>query len=782
MAFKWISLWINGDSQSARAQRRRKPRARPRVEELEPRLALSDYYLVRGSSANMTSILFHYNSNGSGSTSFHDEIGVYEVGDDLGDIGTTKPTDSGYAAAALAIAKPIFTPTSPPGTDNVLQFRGDTLLGFYIVQNGTSAAATSDNSSDSLSSPGHVTFFSFQSANPDKTRHTMSALYGDGSGLVEMNDQTNGGDGSFPIQFTVGVAGGSGDSLTGQSGQTVPVTFDLTSRGSNTDELGVFSVDQPDGKIGNLEPGAPGWVNAALSNAHVVFTGGQGAGATNTINLPGGGLFGLYLVQDDTTADLLSKNPSDLSTLSPVEFSSFVGANPDQFQHLRWTNINTFTWDDQTGGGNQQFTALTGTISYGTPQGTTVQPVTISPTTLPGATAQQAYNQALTASGGTGTKTFAVSTGTLPTGLTLSSSGVLAGTPTTAGSFNFTATATDTQGNKGSQAYSVVVSPAFMFQAPVVTHPVSPISVSQNATPMTVDLAAHFGDPDIVDGNTTVTMNTSSGPINLTLFDASAPQSVANFVDYAQSGTYTNSFFHRLANLSQQMGTQVNSANPPQILQGGGFTVTQSTPTTLNSPTTAPGIANEFISTNPDVVNTIAMARTSSPNSATDQFFFNLTDNSSALGQGNGGGFAVFGKLADTTTSSSTLSTLSQVPTFNESTSGGSGASASVRGALTNIPLSSFTGGTNDANFPNDTTAANYEVINSVTVAQKDALTYSIVSNSAPNLVTPTFVASHGEQLTLTFAANQTGTAIIVVKATNKNGLNVNTTITVTIS
>jgi len=72
-----------------------------------------------------------------------------------------------------------------------------------------------------------------------------------------------------------------------------------------------------------------------------------------------------------------------------------------------------------------------------------------------------AYNQTITASGGTASKTFTISTGALPADLTLSSSGTLSGTPTTGGSFNFTITATDTSTGSGpfvgSQAYTLVI-------------------------------------------------------------------------------------------------------------------------------------------------------------------------------------------------------------------------------------------------------------------------------------------------------------------------------------
>ncbi|MBD7923830.1 putative Ig domain-containing protein [Xanthomonas bonasiae] len=85
--------------------------------------------------------------------------------------------------------------------------------------------------------------------------------------------------------------------------------------------------------------------------------------------------------------------------------------------------------------------------------------VTVGPASLPSATAASAYNQTLTASGGTAPYSFVVSAGALPAGLTLSAAGVLSGTPTASGSFNFTATATDSGGSptSGNRAYALVV-------------------------------------------------------------------------------------------------------------------------------------------------------------------------------------------------------------------------------------------------------------------------------------------------------------------------------------
>jgi hypothetical protein len=77
--------------------------------------------------------------------------------------------------------------------------------------------------------------------------------------------------------------------------------------------------------------------------------------------------------------------------------------------------------------------------------------------TLADGTVGGAYTGTITATGGTGPYTYAVTSGTLPAGLSLSSGGAVTGTPTTAATRAFTVTATDANGDTGSRAYSVTV-------------------------------------------------------------------------------------------------------------------------------------------------------------------------------------------------------------------------------------------------------------------------------------------------------------------------------------
>ena len=92
--------------------------------------------------------------------------------------------------------------------------------------------------------------------------------------------------------------------------------------------------------------------------------------------------------------------------------------------------------------------------------------LTVNPASLPNGTNGTAYSQTVTASGGTGPYTFALSSGALPAGLTLSAGGVISGTPTGSGSSSFTVGATDTVGNVGSRLYTVNIGSAILTISP----------------------------------------------------------------------------------------------------------------------------------------------------------------------------------------------------------------------------------------------------------------------------------------------------------------------------
>jgi peptidyl-prolyl cis-trans isomerase A (cyclophilin A) len=126
---------------------------------------------------------------------------------------------------------------------------------------------------------------------------------------------------------------------------------------------------------------------------------------------------------------------------------------------------------------------------------------------------------------------------------------------------------------------------------------------------------------------TIVEFQTSQGNFQVNLFDQTTPETVNNFLQYIDEQHYTNSVVHRVS--------------PDFIVQGGGFTFEGEWPLTAIEEN--PAVVNEPLYSN--VEGTIAMAKVAdNPNSATDQWFFNLKDNASNLDLQNGG-FTVFGQV-----------------------------------------------------------------------------------------------------------------------------------------
>ena len=130
------------------------------------------------------------------------------------------------------------------------------------------------------------------------------------------------------------------------------------------------------------------------------------------------------------------------------------------------TTLGTFTFgirvtDASTGPGTY-FEVETVTLTVVVPP-----TIVVNPATIPGATVGAAYSQTFTGSGGTAPYTFAISAGALPAGLSLNTtSGALTGTPTAAGTFNFTVRATDADSFSGTRAYSLIVAPPTIAIAP----------------------------------------------------------------------------------------------------------------------------------------------------------------------------------------------------------------------------------------------------------------------------------------------------------------------------
>jgi|GEM_PF-6917154 len=199
-----------------------------------------------------------------------------------------------------------------------------------------------------------------------------------------------------------------------------------------------------------------------------------------------------------------------------------------------------------------------------------------------------------------------------------------------------------------------------------------------------------------------VSFNTNVGTIQVQLFQDEAPETVENFLHYVTTGAYSNTFIHRVVNQSTF-----------KIVQGGGYSVNgvPFPPAPAHIPTFAE-IPLEY--NLPNAAGTIAMARKTAPDSATSEFFFNVSDNTSNLGPSNNGGYTVFGKVLGN--GLSLLSAISSVPRLNDFAPGYNGTATDPTNLLGPIPLLNF------SLQQSTITASNLIIINSVTVPESSTI------------------------------------------------------------
>ena len=207
---------------------------------------------------------------------------------------------------------------------------------------------------------------------------------------------------------------------------------------------------------------------------------------------------------------------------------------------------------------------------------------------------------------------------------------------------------------------------------------------------------------------TVVEFQTVMGNFEVNLYDNATPATVANFLDYVNNAAYTNAIFHRSV--------------PGFVVQAGGFAYDPAQ-TIIEIP------ANPSVTNEPEFANvrgTIAMAKIGSdPNSATNQWFINLADNSSNL-DGQNGGFTAFGEVVgngmDVVDAIAALPTFLFAAPFNE------------------IPLTNYTNNDFDTNVPLDDThliIINAVIVSDTTVDSAGAAGLMPMPNTATNPPAP---------------------------------------------
>ena len=308
---------------------------------------------------------------------------------------------------------------------------------------------------------------------------------------------------------------------------------------------------------------------------------------------------------------------------------------------------------------------------------------------------------------------------------------------------------------------------------PVVTSSINDIDAFRNTGDITFNLPNHFDDPFTTGlvasfnlDNSTVNnprFDLGSGVTNVLLFDQEgqgAPLTVQNFLNYVSDGDYVNTIIHRSV--------------PGFVIQGGGFTaegladvLDTNPPSAIGVIPSDPPVVNEFSSDRSNLQGTIAMAKLGEdPDSATNQWFFNLNDDNSANLDNQNGGFTVFGEVLGQS-DLDILDTIASIDVFD-------GRGFFGQGAFQNLPLI-----VNDPVNPSLTGDENFVRYSNITVSQEPELTYSVVDNSNPSLVNAII---SNNQLVLDNIPEQFGTAEITIRATDLAGDFVEETFSLTIN
>jgi hypothetical protein len=214
-------------------------------------------------------------------------------------------------------------------------------------------------------------------------------------------------------------------------------------------------------------PPAADQLSGRTITAGVYALGAGDLAASTTLTLSGPGIF-IFNVSSTLTMNVSSivtgsANPCNVfwrvGTSATLNGSSFMG-----------TVIADASVTVGAGNVTGRVIALTGSVTMPTGGNTiggcstapaVVCPViTLAPLATPNGTVGVAYSQPITASGGAPPHTFAVTTGALPPGLTLTPAGLISGTPTAAGTFTFSISGIDTNGCSGTLSYTIVVAAA----------------------------------------------------------------------------------------------------------------------------------------------------------------------------------------------------------------------------------------------------------------------------------------------------------------------------------
>lgn len=440
------------------------------------------------------------------------------------------------------------------------------------------------------------------------------------------------------------------------------------------------------------------------------------------------------------------------------------------------------------------------------------QTVIVSPATLtlPYAAVGVRYSMPVEANGGTGPYRFTVTAGALPVGLSLNSGGLLSGTPTAGGTFNFTVTAIDSSDVTGSRSYSLEVLPPVISIAPPMLPPFTvaswydqTISASGGTEPYTYAITIGALPAGLVLNNSTGALSgtpSAAGAFNFTITATDSSTGAGAYTgSRAYSGTVASQPTPSITGISPNSGPVAGGSSV--IISGSNFTGATAvrfggapaTGFTVNSATSITATAPAGSAGTVDI--TVTTAGGTSATGAADQYTYVAAPSVTSVSPDNGSAgssVTITGSNFTGATAVQFGTTAAQNFTVNSATQISAIAPPATTGAVVNITVTtaggtSATGTTNQflytlpaptANGVSATVAANSSA-NHITLNITGGPAYSVAVASAPSHGTAT---ATGTSITYTPTAGYAGSDSFTYTASNATGTSAPATVTITVS
>ncbi len=307
--------------------------------------------------------------------SFVNEVGVFNVDDELGTINGIAPREAGYVEAALSSGRVIFSTLSENLFDlnstRILDgFSSDDQLSFFLVQNSTVDTALADLAAGQA--PTNV-FFASANANGDRTnRLNISDLANNGFAL-SWEDALGTSDADFndltltvetttePVPIGADLQGRGQEEVLNLQNQlgVLQANFEVFSEAAFNNNVGLYVVQNEQGTVidpttgQSFSPGDSGYAQAALQQRINLDINNN----TNNLatQLEGGAILAPYIIADGTVEGFLTQNPNNQQGQGPLAYFAYLGANSDRVDHIRLLGDNTFGFEDKSGGGDRDY-------------------------------------------------------------------------------------------------------------------------------------------------------------------------------------------------------------------------------------------------------------------------------------------------------------------------------------------------------------------------------------------------------------------------------------------